>query len=635
MSNQRADSATATARDQHDLTLSAIAAAIGQDSELVTAARQVAKRRENVLGLLLRDLTHQEVAIMEGRGCRCDDWSQVAVAQDFDPFRVRRTHFKGSCVLGRFSGDVDVAEGITLPAGIYDCTVIDSQIGNDCLIENVRFMANTVVERNAVVFDCGSITCSGAAKFGCGQALALAIETGGREVPLWAEINVAAAAAIARDRGDHAGQQAVRDAVASYVEQITSPVGWIRRGALVRHAERLHDTYIGIGAQIRHTVGLLNVAVLSAEDEVTDVSGGATLRDSVVQWGSTISGNAIMRNAVLCEHSGIDENGIVQQSLIGPNTTIAKGEVTSSLVGPFVGFHHQSLLISAYWPEGKGNVAYGAMVGSNHTGRAPDQEIWAGEGTFFGLGCSIRFPADFSQSPYSVISAGVSCLPQKLRFPFSLVTTPAEAIDEERVPRAYNEIIPGWVLHTNAYGIERMELKFAKRDKSRRHKMHYQVLRPSIMRLVLDALDRLEQAEQQDLYLEDAIPGVGKNFIREDYRRKGVEAYERVLKRYGLRILLGEAEGNEMFPGSVDIAHELIDRVMPGVELKERLEELVRVEEMNAEIVERSRQADDARGVRIIPGYAEAHGNAGEDPVVRSAWQRARSTADRVAKVLG
>ena len=52
---------------------------------------------------------------------------------------------------------------------------------------------------------------------------------------------------------------------------------------------------------------------------------------------------------------------------------------STSLVGPFVAFHHQALLIAAYWPEGKGNIAYGANVGSNHTGKAPDQEIRPGE----------------------------------------------------------------------------------------------------------------------------------------------------------------------------------------------------------------------------------------------------------------
>ena len=47
-------------------------------------------------------------------------------------------------------------------------------------------------------------------------------------------------------------------------------------------------------------------------------------------------------------------------SILGHNSGVSEGECTSCLVGPFVGFHHQSLLIATLWPEGKGNVGYGA-----------------------------------------------------------------------------------------------------------------------------------------------------------------------------------------------------------------------------------------------------------------------------------
>ncbi len=147
-------------------TLLELAGRIGADSELVDAGRLVAKRRDNVLGLLLRALSREEVAVMEDRGCRADDWSQVQVAEDFDPFRVRRSHFKGRCVLGRFSGEAEVVHGIKLASGIYDCTLINCQVGNDCLLEQVKASAANVTtsSRGAVqIFDrVGSVTCSGA-----------------------------------------------------------------------------------------------------------------------------------------------------------------------------------------------------------------------------------------------------------------------------------------------------------------------------------------------------------------------------------------------------------------------------------------------------------------------------------------
>ena len=617
------------------MTLIEIAAQIGHDAELIDAARQVAKRKDNVLGLLLRDLTREEIAVMEDRGCRADDWTKIKVAQDFDAFRVRRANLKGACVLGRFSGSVEVIPGLRQDTGIYDSTLIDCQIGNDCLLENVRCAARVVVDREAVLFGVGSFVCSGAAVFGCGRLLPIAIETGGREVPLWAEITVQAAAVIARERADVAGQAAVRAAVEKYVAAVKSPVCWVRRKARVLHTERLHDAYIGAGAVIEHAHEVADVVLRSSDEEPVRIDGGAAVRGSVVQWGVTVSGGGIVRNSALLEHSSVDVHAAVETSIIGPNTHIEKGEVTASLVGPFVGFHHQSLLIAAYWPEGKGNIAYGAMVGSNHTGRAPDQEIWPGEGVFYGLGCAIRLPSDFSEAPYSVLSMGISTLPQKVSFPFSLIAVPVTPIDEAAVPRAYNEIIPGWALADNAYGLVRTELKFAKRDRAKRNPIDYKVLRPQIMRLVKSARDALKNvAVVKPVYLEADIPGLGRNVLREERRIEGIARYDRALTRYALRLLLNEAEGQLEIPGSAEIAHELADELLPGLDLHARLRLLVASEGDNARLVADSKTRDDARGARIIPGYADAHVSAAEDPVVASAWERVAKTEARI-KALG
>ena len=611
--------------------LSSLAARLGTESELLDAARLAARRRDNILGLLLRPLTREEIAVMEDRGCRADDWATVQVAQDFDAFRVRRTHLRGRCTLGRFAGEVEVAPGVRLGAGIYDCTLIDCQIGNDCLIENVRFAANLVVERDAVLFDIGAITCSGAARFACGQALTLGPESGGREVPLWAELTVDDAALVARERGDRDGQAAVCAAVARYAEAVTSPVAWVRRGARVRHTTRLSDCYIGAGAVVDNALGLDDCCLLSSVEEPVTVGTGALAAHSVLQWGVRLGGGAIVRHAALLEHSSADAHATIEQAVIGPNTHVEKGEITASLVGPFVGFHHQSMLIAVIWPEGKGNVAHGAMIGSNHTGRAPDQECWPGEGTFHGLGCAVRFPSDFSQAPYTTIGMGTTTLPQRCAFPFSLIAVPTEPLDDARIPRAYNEIIPAWSLYANAYGLVRTELKLKSRNRARRQRIDHKVLRPSTMRLVRDARDALKAVTRpQPFYLETDIAGLGKNVLREAVRQKAIAVYERTLLRYGLRIQMNEREGRLEIPGSAEIGRELCDELAGVSDFAARMRLLCSIERENAELVQASKARDDERGTRIIPGYADAHLAAADDPVVQSAWERVARTEARV-----
>ena len=118
-------------------------------------------------------------------------------------------------------------------------------------------------------------------------------------------------------------------------------------------------------------------------------------------------------------------------------------------------------MIAAVWPGGKGNVSYGANVGSNHTGKLADQEIRPGEGVFFGLGTSIKFPANYEEAMYTIIASGVTTLPQRVRFPFSLIMTVTEIISG--LSPAINEILPAWILYESVYTYFRNENKFISR----------------------------------------------------------------------------------------------------------------------------------------------------------------------------
>lgn len=60
-----------------------------------------------------------------------------------------------------------------------------------------------------------------------------------------------------------------------------------------------------------------------------------------------------------------------------------------------------------------GNIAHGAKVGANHTGRVADQEALIGEGVFFGLGSSVKFPVDLTDSAYTLVAAGTALDPQR------------------------------------------------------------------------------------------------------------------------------------------------------------------------------------------------------------------------------
>jgi hypothetical protein len=352
---------------------------------------------------------------------------------------------------------------------------------------------------------------------------------------------------------------------------------------------------------------------------------------------------AMVDDSILTEHSSVRSHGKVSMSIIGPNTGIAAGEVTASLVGPFIGFHHQALLIAALWPEGKGNVGYGANVGSNHTSRAPDQEIQCGEGMFFGLGTSIKFPSDFTRAPYSIIATGVTTLPQHMEFPFSLINTPSENV--LNVPPAYNEIFPGWVLYENMYALKRNEAKFKARNKARRTVFNTDAVRPEIIDMMIVARNRLKGVKNENAFYTDSkIPGLGKNLLTEKSRKRGIASYDMCIEYYCLRGLFRYVtdqfkKGKKIaFASAFTLAtadtlweHQreiMVQENFAALSIKENLTRLIYLEEQVALNVHNAKGKDDVRGAKIFPDYGTIHPPADQDACVKEA----RLNAEKVKK---
>jgi hypothetical protein len=342
-----------------------------------------------------------------------------------------------------------------------------------------------------------------------------------------------------------------------------------------------------------------NSTVLGGESNPASILDGALVRDSILKWGSRVDSMAIVEKSILGEASVVEKHGKLSSSFLGPNSVLGEGEITASLAGPFTAAHHQSLLIAARWPEGRGNIGYGANVGSNHTSRLPDQEIRPGEGMFFGLACSMKFPADFSKAPYSIVATGVTALPQRVEFPFSLVCEPFRSI--EGIPPAFNQIIPAWVLSDNLFAVQRNE----KKDLSRNRAMHWEssdgIIREDTVKMMMNALEKLEVEFVKDVYTEKEIIGLGKNFLTEAHRLRAIETYRFHVRYFALGCLSDEdgSDRTSAFP------RDILEREFPDATREELLETLSHMRDKIADRIRACREKDYSRGCRIINDYAD------------------------------
>jgi hypothetical protein len=625
-------------------------------SEVIKAIASVRRDggKELALGPVpLRSLYRDEVTRLESLGNSCADWSRIRVADGFDWRKVRSCSFHGDVVLGRFSRFISVAEGLELPAGIERATLINCVIGHDALIRDVKFLANYIVGEAVVLLDCGAILCAAETAFGNGNALPVGVESGGREVPVYAEIDLDVAEAVACSRSETEALSQYSEAVERYTAQATSNRGIIQGGASIRSTPTVRNTYVGRSACIEGATLVSDSTLLSNDDEPVRVESGACVTGSILQWGTRVNTMAIVEKSVLTEHSYAERHGKITASIVGPNSGVAAGEATSCLLGPFVSFHHQALLIATLWPEGRGNVAYGANVGSNHTSKAPDQEFRPGEGAFLGLGVNVKFPADFSQAPYTIFACGVVTQPQKLLFPFSLINMPSAAYPG--VSRAYNEIIPAWLLTDSLYTLKRTERKHQSRNKARRKQFDFRIFRPQIVDLMQGACRRLEAVrEVKEAYTERDIEGLGKNYLRESCRPPAIAAYRFFIRFYALLALKermqsvlhewhanGDCSSLErlMVTPSSEAAWEhprrilceelgITDAVLGLRQLPEMLDRVART-------VESSKVRDDERGARIIEDYLLVHPQAKDDPFVRQTWDETRLLQQEISVLVG
>jgi hypothetical protein len=586
----------------------------------------------------LRPLSLREVSLLERLGNVAENWDNVLVVDEFVPEHVRHSYLYGNVILGEFSGQAYLPGGPKWPAGVYNSTLADCVIGHDALVKDVKLLVNYVVGPGAVLLDCGQVTCDEFTTFGNGKVLTIGAETGGRPVKVFAELDLEVAAAIARSAGRKSLLKDYLAAVADYLAGVTSDRGIIEHDARVLSTPCVRDAYVGPGARVEGATQLVDSTLLSSKEEPTRVVEGAGVTASLLQWGSSVSTVALVDRSLLTEHSQVERQGKVRDSILGPNTSVGAGEVTSCLLGPFVASHHQSLLIATLWPEGKGNVAYGANIGSNHTSRAPDQEFRAGEGMYFGLGVNVKFPADFSQAPYTVVACGANLLPQKCTFPFSLITTPSSHYPD--VSPAYMEITPAWMLRDNLYALWRNQLKYRQRNKARRTEFQFGVFRPDVIDLMCDACRRLGAIPSvKTTYLDADIEGLGKNILQEKNRRQAIETYRHFIRYYALLGLMdrvhlalntpGKGEWNELLKApSEDPLWEhqrdiLAEELRLG-DVADGLRDLPCILEKFARDVEESKSRDDRRGLRLMDDYKQTHTPAHQDEYVQQVWAETR-----------
>ena len=586
-----------------------------------------------------RALSSGEIEILQKQGNRCADWSLISVADGFSPEFIANSWFSGSSYLGVFSLHSGIWNSVLTNAVLFDNALVygNARIVNTLICENAAVYRSTVVGRGTGPDgqDSGKVSAKADEKqdrpFGIGTVCNPGLETGGRSISLYPDLDWETAVYLCARIGNKSVLKLYMKQVEAYMQAARAfPYTVIDADATVEESGYIRDSYIGASARLRGVLEVSSSLVASKENAPAALGPGVVCRQSVLKPGVVLDSGTVVESCGIFEHSSLDRHAKAVESLLGPQIEFAEGEITASFAGPFTGFHHQALLISAYWPEGKGNIGCGANVGSNHTSRMPDQEIRPGEGMFFGLGCSVKFPSNFEHAPYTVIATGTITMPQKMEFPFSCIVPSGGRA--AKIPPGYNRLLPGWCLYRNMYMCIRGSYKYKKRNVFNWEDDFLEVFRKPVIEEVLRSQKLLhcffggnpEENPEEEIYTDSDIPELGKNYSFRKDLALAFEWYTYILHYYCCKQLFSKDRQkgdehvsvlklleNEPFTAEIFSTVYQKHNTLPGLagEYKNVLHTMEK-------LTINSREKDVERGKKIIDDYETTHPPVSEDPVI-------------------
>ena len=137
----------------------------------------------------MRELTVNEIAQLEERGCWAEDWSDILVEEGFAPSQMENVLLYGHVEVGSLNGSVEMEEGFRRRCCLRNAVLRNVTVGDDCLIENVRgYISNYQIGDRCYIANVGVMTSQEGSTFGnvhhTGEQLLHLVNLGGADLVL-------------------------------------------------------------------------------------------------------------------------------------------------------------------------------------------------------------------------------------------------------------------------------------------------------------------------------------------------------------------------------------------------------------------------------------------------------------------
>ena len=454
------------------------------------------RKQQNKNAISYRKLTAYEIEVLVRNRNTSDDWNQLLVSDAFTPELVQHCKFFGLVRIGRLEPYYLEFHNLRRPVGLYNSTIISSDLGNNVVIDNCNYLSHYIIGNDAMIVNVNELATTDYARFGNGIVkdgedeanriwLEVCNENGGRSIIPFDGMLPGDAYLWTRFRDDAKLQEAFKTFTDTAFDRRRGYYGEIGDRTVIKNCAIIKDVWIGSDAYIKGATKLKNLTINSNANAKSQVGEGCELVNGIINEGCRIFYGVKAVRFFMASHSQLKYGARLINSYLGNNATISCCEVLNSLIFPAHEQHHNNSFLCAALVMGQSNIAAGATIGSNHNSRSPDGELIAGRGFWPGLCVSLKHNAVFAS--FTILAKGDYPAELNIQFPFSLVSNDVSK-DQLLIMPAY------WFMY-NMYALARNSWKYVDRDKrtDKTQLIEYDFLAPDTVSEIIAALDSLKE----------------------------------------------------------------------------------------------------------------------------------------------
>ena len=246
-----------------------------------------------------RLLRADEIEALVKNGNTCANWDLLLVGDPFDPHQVKNSEFAGLVRIATLENVVLEYHELQAPAGIANSRLVSCDIGENCAIHNVPYLAHYIVGDHVMLLNVDEIQTTNHAKFGNGIIkdgeeerlriwMELMNETGARGVIPFDGMTCADAYIWAKYRDDKPLQSKLAQITQQQFDSRRGFYGSIGDHCVIKSTRVIKDVRIGPACYIKGANKLKNLTIRSSEEEPTQIGEGVDLVNGIIGQGCRI-----------------------------------------------------------------------------------------------------------------------------------------------------------------------------------------------------------------------------------------------------------------------------------------------------------------------------------------------------------